>query len=167
VGDGPPPTWPLTPAGRAAARRLARLPLFRDVSLVATSPEPKARDTAAPIAARAGLPLRQEDDLREVDRGRTPILARAEYVDLVRRYLTGERVEGWEPPDVAHGRFARCVDRLVAESAGPLAVVSHGLVLSLWLGLSPEEWERIPLPAVAVADAETRRLARPFGQTSS
>jgi len=158
----PAPEWQLTPAGRAAAGRLARSQAWRELTLIATSPEPKARGTAEPIATAAGLELREEPDLREVSRERTPILARADYVALVERYLAGDAVAGWESGQLARRRVASCIARLVRDAAGPCAVVSHGLVLSLYLGLAVADWQAITLPAVAVVDADTDTLLQPF-----
>jgi broad specificity phosphatase PhoE len=154
--------WLPTQAGLEAARRLATVPSWRDVDLVATSTEPKARATAEPIAASAGVPVRAEGDLREVAREPAPLVGAAEHGDRVRRYLEGEPIEGWEPREHAHRRFERCLDGLVAETHGSLAIVSHATVLALYLGLTPDEWAAIPLPAVAVADPRDRRLLRPF-----
>jgi broad specificity phosphatase PhoE len=154
--------WLPTEAGLEAARRLATVPDWREVRVVATSTEPKARATAEPIAAAAGVPLRADPDLREVARDPAALVEAAEHADRVRRYLEGEPIEGWERREDARSRFERCADRLVAETDGPLAIVSHATVLALYLGLTHDEWAAIPLPAVAVVDPRTRRLLRPF-----
>ena len=147
--DGiPPDEWRPTAAGLEAAERLARRPFVRELTLVATSPEPKAVATAEPIAAAAGASLQIEDDLREVRRRRQRVLARDEYVALVGRFLAGEPIEGWEPAETARARFAACLERLGAEVEGPVAAVTHGLVLSLHLGYGREEWSRLRLPDV-------------------
>lgn len=146
--DGvPPPDWPVTEEGRRAAERLARDPAWRGLALVATSPEAKAVATAEPIARAAELAPHLDADLREVARHGTPVLPRARYADLVSRYLAGEPFEGWEPQEHARRRMSAALDRAAA-SPGPAAVVTHGLVLALVLGLSPEEWEALPLPGV-------------------
>ena len=44
------------------------------------------------------------------------------------------------------------VKRATEASTGPIAVVSHGLALSVYLNLRGDQWRRISLPAVAVAD---------------
>ena len=163
VAGVPPHEWLPTDAGLAAARRLAQAPVWRDVRTVATSPEPKARATAEPLARAAGVPLRVEPDLREVVRGAPPALAAAEHRDRVRRYLGGgDPVAGWEARDRARDRFAGCVRRLLAGAPAPLATVSHGTILALYLGLAFEEWCAIDLPAVAVADPTTGTLLEPF-----
>jgi broad specificity phosphatase PhoE len=154
--------WVPTEAGLEAARRLATAPDWREIRLVATSTEPKARATAEPIGAAAGVPIRAERDLREVAREPAPVLEAADHRLGVGRYLEGAPIEGWEAREHARRRFERCLDGLVSETAGPLAVVSHATVLALYLGLTRDEWAAIPLPAVAVADPRTRRLLRPF-----
>jgi broad specificity phosphatase PhoE len=148
--DGvPPPDWPVTEEGRRAAERLARDPVWRELALVATSPEAKAVATAEPIARAAELAPRVIADLREVARHGTPVLPRAQYVDLVARYLAGEPFEGWwEPREHARLRAVAALDRVAAASPGPAAVVTHGLLLSLVLGLDLEEWAALPLPGV-------------------
>jgi broad specificity phosphatase PhoE len=156
-----PHDWLPSERGLREARRLATASAWRTLSIVATSTEPKARATAEPIAAAAGVHLRAEPDLREVARG-LAFLDAAAHSDRVRRYLAGDPMEGWEPRDEAQRRFECCVDRLVAETDGHLAIVSHATVLALYLGLTHDEWAAIPLPAVAVADSRTRRLLRPF-----
>jgi 2,3-bisphosphoglycerate-dependent phosphoglycerate mutase len=152
--DGVPPRdWPVTEEGRRAAERLAREPIWRELAHVATSPEGKAVATARPLARAAELAPRVDDDLREVARD-VPVLPRGEYVDLVTRWLGGEDVPGLEPQEQAARRFAAAVDRAAAASPGPTAVVSHGLVLALHLGLTPNEWAALPLPGiVAVVDS--------------
>jgi broad specificity phosphatase PhoE len=159
--DRPAPEWRLTDAGRAAAAALAGSRSWDGVELVATSPEPKARDTAEPIAAALGLPLRVEDDLREVERGGLPVLERADYVALVARYLGGEPVEGWEPATEALERFAACIDRLLGETTSEVVAVTHGLVIALFLGLTLDEWTALPLPAVLQPETWIRRTSRP------
>ena len=147
--DGvPPPDWPVTEEGRRAAERLARDPVWRGVALVATSPEAKAVATAEPIARAAELAPHVDPDLREVWRHGTPVLPRAQYVDLVARYLGGEPFEGWEPQEHARRRVLGALDRIAAVSPGAAAVVTHGLVLALALGLDLEEWAALPLPGV-------------------
>jgi broad specificity phosphatase PhoE len=152
----------LSAGGRAAAARLAGWPGWAGVTLVASSPEPKAVDTATPVAAALAVELSVEDDLREARRRQQPPRGRADYVRAASGYLRGDPVEGWEPAADVRRRVSDCIERLVATAPGDVAVVSHGLALSLYLGLEPEEWERIALPALAVVEPETRRVLEPW-----
>jgi broad specificity phosphatase PhoE len=167
--DVPLPQWHLSPEGRAAAEALAEEPYWAEIAALYTSAEPKAVGTAQRIAARHGLPIRIDPDLREVD-GRTWVAEG--YREQVRRYLAGEPVDGWEPREAALARVGSCIDGVVAANEGAdVAVVSHGLVLTLCLaGLldldataSFELWTRLRFPDVAVVDPEARQLERAFG----
>ena len=165
--------WRLSEQGREAARQLGASPRWTDLSLIASSPEPKAVATAEPIAAAAALSLRVEQDLREVRRGATWTVGENAYVRLVGEYFAHpERpADGWEPAPEAQRRVVRCIERLLAESEGDVCAVSHGLALSLYIASldgratpSLEEWRSIPLPSVAVVDVERRRLLERFAQ---
>jgi broad specificity phosphatase PhoE len=161
--DGvPADQWVLTDEGRRAAAEVARWPGWAGVTVLASSPEPKALGTAAPIAHATGLDVRVELDLREVERPRQRLVPRAELVELTRQYLEGEPVAGWEPAAEVRRRVTACIERIVASDDGEVAVVSHGLALSLYLGSSLAEWERIPLPAVAVVDPAGPQVIQPW-----
>lgn len=161
--DVPAPGWELSAEGRTAVALLAADPVFDGVRAVVSSPEPKALATAEPIAARLGLEVQDDAGLRETERPEPfPLLGADEHRALVGRYLAGEAMEGWEPLEDAGERMRRVVRRLLGE-AGDVAVVSHGRALAALLGLAPEEWAAIGLPATAVADARTLRLVEPFG----
>lgn len=156
-----PPEWRLTAAGRAAAARLASAPCWSGVSAVAASAEPKALDTAAPIATAAGVAVQVERELGEVRRNASWADGADVYIGLVSRYLSGEELPGWEPAQAVQARVRRAVDRVLA-GRDSACVVSHGLALSLYLGLTPAEWEAIALPAVALVDPADGKLVRPF-----
>ena len=160
--------WPLSDAGRRDAERLATSPVWRDVRLVATGPEPKMVGTAEPIAVAARAAPRREADLREVERSATWTAGADRYRALVQRFFAGERLAGWEGRDEARTRVCACIERLLDAVAGPLVVVSGGLALTLYLSslagapAAFEVWTAIPLPAVAVVDPDARRVAAPF-----
>jgi broad specificity phosphatase PhoE len=165
----PPQRWELTADGRADAERLARLDVFDGIAAVVTSPEPKARATAEPIAAATGVELRLDPDLREAERGAAPVDDRAAFVARVDAWLGGSRVPGWEERDLAAARIVACIERLLPASRGDLALVSHGTVLSLYLSwlrgqerVDLDEWAAISLPAVAVVDPSARTIVVPW-----
>ena len=138
--DEPARTWPLTAEGRAAAEELARrLPR---VARVLSSPEPKAVGTAEPIARAHGLEVEIDERLREVERAANEPDYESHRA-AVRRYLSGEPVEGWEPRDRALARV-----RAAVAGVDGAVVISHGMLLSLLLGYSFEQWSRIALPDV-------------------
>ncbi len=83
--------WHLSQEGRAAADALADEPHWAELPAIHTSPEPKASATAQRIAARHGMPLRFERDLREVEGRRW---TESGYEELVRGYLAGNDTDG-------------------------------------------------------------------------
>ncbi len=160
--------WRLSEDGRRAARELASAPCWRRLAAVVSSPEPKARSTADPIAAAARLAVEEDEGLREVRRNATWTAGANAYIALVASYFGGT-LPDWEPPSEAQTRIVHSVERAWAEVDGSLCAVSHGLLLSLFLAWldgrgapTLEEWMSISLPAVAVADPTERRLVRPF-----
>jgi broad specificity phosphatase PhoE len=170
-GDQPMTEWQLSPTGEQQARDLSRSPAWRDLTLIASSPEAKAVATAQPTADAAGLELRIEPDLHEVDRGKTPLVTQSEYHALVAAHFASpeESVSGWETAHAARARVVACIEGLTAGAEGPVCVVSHGLVLSHYLAElrgvpAPdlEEWRQIPLPGIAAVDLESKELVQPF-----
>ena len=163
--------WRLSEEGRAAAERLATLPIFAGIGALYTSPEGKARATGAPLARRYGLALTSHPDLAELRRGSTHIAGRAAYEAAVAAAfaLPDGSADGWEPAAAAQRRIVACVRELAARERGPFAIVSHGLVLSLLAAALAGQprvdlaaWRALPLPALAVLNADTWQLAAPF-----
>ena len=162
----PGPSWLLSAAGREAAERLGASDRWAPCAAVYTSPEPKAVATAQRIAAPPGLPLRIDRDLREVD-GRP---WSDDYRGDVRRYLAGEAVAGWEPRDEALARVREAVAR-IASAGEEAAIVSHGLVLTLYLAdlqsLDADAtfalWSSVRFPDVALVDVAAGRVLEAFG----
>jgi broad specificity phosphatase PhoE len=138
--DSPASTWQLSEEGRRAADELAAR--LAPVPRVLSSPEPKAVATAEPLARLSGVEVQLDLRLREVERA-TNLPGYEQHRDAVRAYLEGGEVDGWEPAAEARARFAEAVEGL-----GDVAVVTHATVLSLFLGYSFDEWERIALPDV-------------------
>jgi len=163
--DRPSSQWYLSPEGRAAAEALAGESYWAEVRAIHCSPEPKAAGTAQRIAAPHGLAVYSEPDLREVER---PWVGEG-YRDLVRRYLAGEAVAGWEPRAAALERVRRCVVKVIEGAGGrDAAIVSHGVLLTLFLSdlldldsvAAYDQWDHIGFPDVAVVEPETRRVVR-------
>ncbi|MEJ1087517.1 NUDIX domain-containing protein [Microbacterium sp. Mu-80] len=124
----PPSAWPLSDAGVAAA---AAMVLEVDAgTIVVSSPERKARQTAALAVGSSIAQIPTDPRLREVDRVERVHdgfrAARAAWVagDL------DDRHAGWEPPDAAAQRFH---DGLLAHAAEHLIVGTHGMVLTAWM----------------------------------
>ncbi len=123
--------WPLTDQGRENAEALGRRTADGSApTIVWTSPERKARDTATCAFPSATVRVRPE--LAEVTKPWYP--TSGELADAVASYLRGDIVEGWEPRADVIARLARLTpveaDLRASERA---VVVSHGVLITTWL----------------------------------
>jgi broad specificity phosphatase PhoE len=160
--------WHLSPDGRAAAEALAARDTWAPLVRVYSSHEPKAIATAQRCCAANALPLTIEPALHEVERP----WSEGDYKSEAESYLRGQARDGWEPRGAATERMRGAVEGVLsAHTGGDVAVVSHGLVLSLYLAslldLDPEAtaalWRGIGFPDYAVVDPAARTLVQPFG----
>jgi len=158
----PAATWRLGEEGRRRARLLADRLVERGVSpaLLATSPEPKAAETATIVAAANGWPApRVEPGLREHEGAVADWLAgEGAFEAAVARLFArpGERVFGEETADAARARFAAAVDAVLrAQPSGDVVVVAHGTVVSLFVAVRAVVepfplWRRLAMPSFVV-----------------
>jgi broad specificity phosphatase PhoE len=117
-----PAWWHLGSEGRAAARELAAR--LDPAARVVTSHEVKARETAEEIVIASGGTLALDPRLGEVAR---PLAPDGEtHRALARRYVGGEALAGWEP-------HAQVIERFSAAVEGAEVVVTHGIVMTLYL----------------------------------
>ncbi len=155
--------WPLSQRGHREANTLARQDLWRRVDRILCSPELKARQTAEPAARRWGLPLQGVNCLHEL---RRPRLIDDYQATIARVFAEPERsIAGLETASHAADRVQRCIQDLVAAYPNQtLAVVSHGLLLTLFLARlqdrwpTVEAWQAVPFAGVAVLDTSTWHL---------
>lgn len=125
---------PLNERGREQARRLADSFVEDGVDAIYASDLARARETAEILAARLGLPVVVDPDLREIDVGS-------------REGLTGEEVgvREWdgESKEAHRDRTLRALARIVAGHPGSrVLVVAHGGTLRRMhehVGLEPTE----------------------------
>ncbi|MBB1244609.1 bifunctional RNase H/acid phosphatase [Streptomyces durbertensis] len=153
----------LSEAGRRQARAVAEALAARGtVQAVVTSPLRRCRETAEVAAARLGLDVRVEEDLRETDFGAWEGLTFAEV-----RERHPEELDAWladtavAPPggesfaEVAR-RTARARDKLLARYAGrTVLVVTHvtpvKTLVRLALGAPPKALFRMELAAASLS----------------
>ena len=145
------------------AQRLAR----EKIAAVYTSPLERARETAAPIAARIGVEPETVDDLTDVDYGEWSGQSFA-ALDADPRWASWNNARSsYRPPggetmlDVQH-RAVGSVERIVAANPQNAAlIVSHGdvirVVLAAFLGLALDHLTRFEvfpasISSVAVGD---------------
>lgn len=156
--DLPPTTWPLCPDGRAAVEALAdRLAAYAPAALIA-SPEPKARETAEVIGARLGLAVAEDPGLHEHKRQHLSFGSEEAFRARIARIFAAPDapVGGIETALEAAQRLETALAR---HAARPLMAVTHGTVLSLYLGrrlgCDPHDlWRSLHMPDAFVLDAE-------------
>jgi broad specificity phosphatase PhoE len=171
---------PLTERGREQAEALADRLAHIELDAVYSSDLQRARATAAVVAERQGLEVRQLPELREVDVGSWSGLTRAEaeerFPEGFARWRDG--YPGWkdgETYEAMTDRVLGAVDRIAREhEGGRVLVVSHGgpirAVHAAALGLDVHAYRRLRpvepnarLSAVCVVDGMLTELC-PAGE---
>lgn len=165
------PGHSLNATGRAEATRLAERLSGEGIAAVISSPLERARETAATIAAAAGVSVTIEPDLNEVDFGAwTGAAFEALHHDpewrLFNRMRSMASVPGGETMLAVQSRAVAAILKLRQQLPGSrIAVVSHGDVikslLTYCLGIPLDLFRRIEISPcsrsiVRFGDAELR-----------
>ena len=148
--------------GRREAEALARRLAGERIDAIFSSPQARAGETAAPLAAARGLPVRTEPGFDEIDfgewTGRSFDEARAAgeaWAHWVERRASASPPGGERFAEVPQRAMA-ALQRLVREHAGgQVLVVSHGdvikAVVASVLGLSLDLLERFDIAPASVS----------------
>jgi broad specificity phosphatase PhoE len=162
-------TWRLGGEGRRRAALLADELNAYAPALIATSPEPKAGETAEIVAHAAGAPLREVAGLAEHDRGEAEFRqTRAEFRrDVEAFFIERDRtVFGRETAMHAYARFSRAIDQMLADSPqGNIVAVTHGRVMALFVSIRSGVdafafWQRLGHPCFVVLLAPDFEIVR-------
>ena len=130
----------LTETGRKQAELLAQRLESGDLHHLYASPVPRARDTAAIVAARLGNDIRYDERFREIDIGNLPRTDGEQQAQWARRRGRAAQAEGkyrldfskWdgEGPAALHERVAAVLPEVIivphGESDDLVALVAHG-----------------------------------------
>lgn len=162
--DQPSTSWPLCPEGREAVEALAeKIGAHAPVAVVA-SPEPKARETAALIAGKLGLSVEIDPGLHEHKRRHLSFGTEEDFRAKIARIFASpaEPVGGIE---TAHEACERLAAALANHQGRPLVAVTHGTVLSLYLGErlgcdAHDLWRSLHMPDAFVLDADGELIER-------
>lgn len=141
VLDSRPPGPPLNALGRTQAAALGERLASWEVEAVHASHALRAQETAAPVAAAHGLPVRPVDGVHEVDcgefEGRSDEEARRAFDEVYGAWWRGDlgaRLPGGESAHDVRARYLPAVERLVARVSGTVVLVSHGAAIRLAAG---------------------------------
>ena len=128
------PLWSLSPQGRARVTALVHAGWLAGTTLIISSAETKAIETAKPLAAALGVDLEIREAMHENDRSATGFLPPAEFETVVDRFFTNphDSVRGWERAIDAQARIVREVEIVLARDVGgDVLFVGHGAVGTL------------------------------------
>jgi broad specificity phosphatase PhoE len=154
--------WKLSDAGRAKAAALAERLRPHAPSVVFTSDEPKAIETAEIVATALGVPHEVAPDLHEHDRSNVPQMQTREFISSMALFFKrpDELVLGLETAEQAQRRVTVAIDRILAgHEDRDVAIVTHGTILALYLatvleGDAFDLWRRMGLPSYVALDAD-------------
>lgn len=160
--------WRLGGEGRRRAALLAEELAAYTPTLVATSPEPKARETAEIVAQTVGVPVRELAGLAEHDRGEAEFRqTRAEFRRDVEAFFAQREhaVFGRETAMHAYARFSRAIDQMLGETPGNVVAVTHGRVMALFVSIRSGVdayafWQRLGHPCFVVLLAPDFQIVR-------
>ncbi|THF71959.1 histidine phosphatase family protein [Deinococcus sp. Arct2-2] len=149
---GQAPDAPLTPEGRDQAAQLAETLAGLGITRIVSSPWVRGVDTAQPLAERLGLPVQTDERLTE------RVLSGTESTDWPERLRESFSDDRLTLPGGESGHTARTRILAALEDArdpvGMTAVVSHGNLLALALGLDYDGWAGLRNPDVWVWTAK-------------
>lgn len=148
---------------RQAARLAARLAPLPGAVEIVCSPAARARRTAQVLAEACGLPVREDDDLREIDfgawEGRTGAEVARDWPAELAAWRAGRavRVPGGETPaEVAVRVAAARATAVRRHPAGPVVLVSHlypvRLSVADALGAAPAVIQRLRLEPTGITE---------------
>lgn len=160
----PSTTWSLCPEGRDGCEKLAERILAYAPTAVVSSPEPKALETAQILAARAGLDVEVDAGLHEHKRQHLSFGTEAEFRQRIAAVFEkpADPVGGVE---TAHEAAERLGAALARHKGAPLLAVTHGTVLSVYLGEkldcdAHDLWRSLHMPDAFVLDTDGKLIER-------
>jgi broad specificity phosphatase PhoE len=158
--------WKLSDKGRESCPALAEAIRGFTPTVIVSSEEPKASETAELIGKALSVPVETAADLHEHDRSNVPHLRSGEFISMVEFFFRkpAERTLGRESADEAFERFDAAVESVLQKHPdGNLAIVSHGTVIALLAERRAQKsgfalWREMALPSFLVFDLPDWRL---------
>ena len=166
---------PLNDRGREQARQLAEELVGSEFDAVYASDLARARETAEIVAARTGLPVILDADLRELDfgawEGLTAVEIRARWPGAFEQWATVglDRYDGGESHDQLAARVLAAARRLAATHQGEqILLVAHGGPLrALLMEAKGLDYRTQRREFRRIANCETSRVAIEGGRLRS
>src|SRR5262245_141271 len=121
-------SWRLNPVGTARVQVLISAGWLAGTTLVVSSAELKALETAEPLAAALSVPLEIREKMHENDRSATGFLAPVEFESVANEFFAypNQSIRGWERAVDAHARIVREAESVLSrQHAGDVLFVGH------------------------------------------
>lgn len=128
--------WVLSKKGIDRAKALMTGTFWKDVSVIYTSTEPKAKTVAKMAAQKFNIPIFEKESLVEIDRSFTGFLPYDEFMNTVMNFFKrpDESCRGWETARTAMKRISSCVEGIMKKShEEDIVIVGHGVTFALLL----------------------------------
>ena len=129
-------SWHLSVIGAARVQALIAAGWLAGTTVVVSSAEQKALETAEPLAAALGVPLETRAEMHENDRSATGFLAPAEFASVANEFFAhpNQSIRGWERAVDAQVRIVREAEAVLSrQHEGDVLFVGHGAVGTLLL----------------------------------
>jgi broad specificity phosphatase PhoE len=129
-------SWRLSAVGAARVQALTTAGWLADTTLVVSSAEQKALETAEPLAAALGIPLEVREKMHENDRSATGFLPPVEFERVANEFFANpnQSIRGWERAVDAQARIVREAEAVLSrQHEGDVLFVGHGAVGTLLL----------------------------------
>ncbi len=166
--DIPIKLWGLTEEGTKKAKALATNPIIKDLSLIYSSLQTKALETALVLAKPNNIPIKTNPDLTEVTSFTREFLGDS-YKQAVTDFFSGKisRIAHGETISEALSRFEDALNE-IAESESTkenIGVVSHGTILSFFSAKYSSKpaifyHDNIQMPDFAVFNWDTKKFVK-------
>lgn len=167
--------WQLGEKGLKQAKKFAQFIQDNlDVdSVIYSSNESKAQDTAMLIASSLGLTHKVNDKIGEIDRPALPIVDEEEHLKMNEPIFKnlGEAILGNESAADALARFESGIKEIIKDpQEDERLVVTHGTVISLFLEKHNKElkafdtWKKLGCPSYAVVSLPDFKVLELNGQ---
>ncbi|HEV2293427.1 MAG TPA: histidine phosphatase family protein [Tepidisphaeraceae bacterium] len=158
--------WRLSPAGRDKATALAERLRAHAPTIVFTSNEPKAIETAQIVADALAVRHEISPGLHEHDRSNVPQMPTREFISSVALFFKcpNELVLGRETAAQARQRVTGAIDWIVTQNgARDIAIVTHGTVLALYAAPLVKAdpfilWRQLGLPSFLILQTPEMRV---------
>jgi broad specificity phosphatase PhoE len=128
--------WPLSPEGHQRCSTLTTLLTHYTPTLIVSSPERKAQQTAAHLSLAFHQPYHVSEGLHEHERSKTGFLPQTHFEQIMDTFFSqpDSIVFGSESAHQARTRFSFAIEQALQEApGGDVFVIAHGTVITLFV----------------------------------